>query len=106
MTIERIFNDVIKLGKKYKKPNSNEKDALKNLITVLKQTSQDTPAEEIQTRIYTAGKENGYEKNLRDWFKLIYEVYFGEENGPRMGFFISFFGVKETIDLMEKKLNI
>ena len=25
-------------------------------------------------------------KNLRDWFKLIYEVLFGEENGPRMGF--------------------
>ena len=75
-------------------------------IPFLKQISQNTPAEAIQTRIYTVGKENGYEKNLRDWFKLIYEVCFGEENGPRMGFFISFFGVKETIDLMEKKLNI
>ena len=39
---------------------------------------------------------------MRDWFKLIYQVFFGEENGPRMGFFISFFGVKETIDLMKK----
>ena len=56
--------------------------------------------------IYSTGKENGYKENLRDWFKLIYEVTFGEENGPRMGFFISFFGVKETIDLMEKKLKI
>ena len=72
----------------------------------MKKISQNTPAEEIQTKIYTVGKENGYEKNLRNWFKLIYEVCFGEENGPRMGFFISFFGVKETIDLMEKKLNI
>ena len=35
-------------------------------------------------------------QNLRDWFKLIYEVVFGDENGPRMGFFISFFGVNET----------
>ena len=42
--------------------------------------------EEIQTHVYSVGKENGYEKNLRDWFKLIYEVVFGEENGPRMGF--------------------
>ena len=100
------FVDEVEPKKKYKNPNSKEKDALKNLITVLKQVSQNTPAEEIQTRIYTVGKENGYEKNLRDWFKLIYEVCFGEENGPRMGFFISFFGVKETIDLMEKKLNI
>ena len=46
--------------------------------------------EEIQTIIYSVGKENGYAKNLRDWFKLIYEVVFGDENGPRMGFFITF----------------
>ena len=24
---------------------------------------------------------------LRDWFKLIYEVVFGDENGPRLGFY-------------------
>ena len=61
--------------------------------------------EDIQTHVYTAGKENGYEKNLRDWFKLIYEVVFGVENGPRMGFFISFFGLKETIKLINSKLK-
>ena len=61
---------------------------------------------DLATIIYTSGKENGYSDNLRNWFKLIYEVFFGEENGPRMGFFISFFGLKETIDLMEKKLKI
>ena len=72
-----------------------EKDGRKNIIP-----------EDIQTIIYTSGKENGYSDNLRNWFKLIYEVIFGEENGPRMGFFISFFGLKETIDLMEKKLKI
>ena len=45
-------------------------------------------------------------KKIRDWFKLIYEVVFGDENGPRMGFFISFFGVKETKDLiLNSKLN-
>ena len=48
------------------------------------------PPEDIQTLIYSTGKENGYSENLRDWFKLIYEVVFGDENGPRMGFFISF----------------
>ena len=92
--------------KKFKTPNDSEKKALENLILKLKKVSQNTPAEEIQTIIYSTGKENGYKENLRDWFKLIYEVTFGEENGPRMGFFISFFGVKETIDLMEKKLKI
>ena len=50
-------------------------------------------------------KENGYETNLRDWFKLIYEVVFGDENGPRMGFFISFFGVNETKKLIKDKIK-
>ena len=61
--------------------------------------------EEIQTKIYSVGKENGYEKNLREWFKLIYEVVFGDENGPRMGFFISFFGVDETKKLIIDKIK-
>ena len=100
------FVDEVEPKKKFKKPNEKEKKALENLIDVLKKVPQNTPAEEIQTKIYTAGKENGYSDSLRDWFKLIYEVCFGEQNGPRMGFFISFFGVKETIDLMEKKLRI
>jgi lysyl-tRNA synthetase class 1 len=100
------FVDEVEPKKKFKKPNKNEKKALENLIASLKKISQKTPPEEIQTKIYTVGKENGYSNNLRDWFKLIYEVTFGEENGPRMGFFISFFGVKETIDLMEKKLQV
>ena len=55
--------------------------------------------------MYSVGKENGYEKNLRDWFKLIYQVLFGDIDGPRMGFFISFFGVKETTKLIKDKTN-
>ncbi len=100
------FLDEVEPKKKFKKPSLSEKKALENLIIKLKKVSQSTPAEEIQTMIYSTGKENGYKDNLRNWFKLIYQVTFGEENGPRMGFFISFFGVKETIDLMEKKLKI
>ena len=61
--------------------------------------------EDIQTEIYTVGKNNGYKENLREWFKLIYEVVFGVENGPRLGFFISFFGRKEMISLIKEKIN-
>ena len=46
-----------------------------------------------------------HKENLRNWFKLIYEVVFGVENGPRLGFFISFFGVKNTIKLIKEKIN-
>ena len=33
------------------------------------------------------------------------EVVFGEENGPRMCYFVSFFGLKETIELMKDKIS-
>ena len=100
----KYFETVIKLKKNYKKPNQNEKKALESLISTLEKCTDEMKPEEIQTLIYSTGKENGYSENLRDWFKLIYEVIFGEENGPRMGFFISFFGVKETKQLIKDKL--
>ena len=101
----KYFNDVIKLKKIYKKPNEKEKIALEALIKALDKCDDSMQPEDIQTNIYTVGKENGYKENLRDWFKLIYEVVFGDENGPRMGFFISFFGVHETKELIKNKLN-
>ena len=101
----KYFNDVIKLKKKYKKPNNNEKLALEALLKTLDECNDKMAPEDIQTLIYSTGKENGYSENLRDWFKLIYEVVFGDENGPRMGFFISFFGVKETKDLILNKIK-
>ena len=79
--------------------------ALEALVKTLEQCTDKMSPEDIQTLIYTTGKENGYADNLRDWFKLIYEVVFGDENGPRMGFFISFFGVKETTELLINKLK-
>jgi len=30
---------------------------------------------------------------------------FGDIDGPRMGFFVSFFGVKETVKLIKDKIN-
>ena len=101
----RYFNDVIKINKKYKKPSKEEIKALLALVNTLERANDKMSPEDIQTLIYSVGKENGYEKNLREWFKLIYEVVFGDENGPRMGFFISFFGVNETKQLIKDKLK-
>ncbi len=101
----KFFNEVIKENKKYKKPNSAEKKALEELIKVISECDKNMLPEDIQTKIYSVGKENGYKDNLRDWFKLIYEVVFGDENGPRLGFFISFFGIEETKELIKEKIK-
>ena len=100
-----FFKDKLKPKKIYKKPNEKEKNALTKLAQSIEKINDNTPPEEIQTIVYSVGKENGYEKNLRDWFKLIYQVLFGDIDGPRMGFFISFFGVQETIKLIKDKIN-
>jgi lysyl-tRNA synthetase class 1 len=99
------FKDKVEPNKIYKVPNESEKKALMNLAKNLESITQDIKPEDIQTVVYSTGKENGYEKKLREWFVLIYEVLFGSEDGPRMGFFISFFGVKETIELINKKIK-
>ncbi len=101
----KYYNDVIKKNKKYKKPNDKEIKALNALVNLLDKCNDNMEPEDIQTEIYTIGKENGYSDNLRDWFKLIYEVVFGDQNGPRMGFFISFFGVQETKQLIKDKIK-
>ena len=99
------FKDKVEPKKKFKKPNIEEKKALKELANKLQNIKQDMEPEEIQTIVYTVGKECGYAKKLREWFKLIYQVIFGETDGPRMGFFISFFGVQETIKLINEKIK-
>ena len=98
----KYFADIVKPKKKYRKPNEAEKKALKDLVDRLKKCEDQMDPEAIQTIVYSVGKDNGYKENLREWFKAIYEIIFGDQNGPRMGFFISFFGIKETIELINK----
>ena len=88
----KYFNDVVKPKKQFKKPYTDEKNALKELANHLMKCKYDMDPEGIQTIVYSVGKKTGYAENLREWFKLIYQVIFGDEEGPRMGFFISFFG--------------
>jgi len=98
----KYFQNVVKPNKKHRKPNEKEKKALKDLVKRLKECKEQMDPEIIQTIVYSVGKDNGYEENLREWFKAIYEIIFGDQNGPRMGFFISFFGIKESIELINK----
>ncbi len=58
----------------------------------------------IQNEVFSVGKRNGYE-NLRDWFKSLYEILLGREQGPRMGSFIALYGIAETVDLIKRVLD-
>ena len=40
-----------------------------------------------------------------DFFKLLYQVLLGQEQGPRMGSFIKLYGIDKTILLIDKVIN-
>jgi len=101
----KYFADIVKPNKKYRKPNEKEKKALQDLVKRLKNCKDQMDPEAIQTIVYSVGKDNGYQENLREWFKAIYEIIFGDQDGPRVGFFISFFGIKESIELINKYIK-
>ena len=73
-------------------------------IEEISETEETNSAEEIQTLLYEVGKKNKFE-NLKDFFKLVYQVLLGQEQGPRLGSFIKLYGIKQTIQIIEKKIN-
>jgi lysyl-tRNA synthetase class 1 len=97
------FHDFVKPAKKYRAPTDAERAALTDLADRLDAADLSSTAEELQNIVYEIGKTHGFEK-LRDWFKALYEVLLGEEQGPRFGTFIKLYGVKETVALIRRAL--
>ena len=75
-----------------------------DLLNYLKSINSNLPSENIQSEIYEIGKKNNF-SNLRDFFKLIYQVLLGQEEGPRLGSFIKLYGIKKTCELLENSLK-
>ena len=65
---------------------------------------EDVSSDDIQSVVFAVGKKF-YIEDLRGWFILLYQVLFGSENGPKMGTFISLYGIENTISLIKKRLN-
>ncbi len=95
--------DFIAPSLKRRKPVGVEIAALERLDRELAGLSANPQAEDIQTIVYTIGKEAGFE-NLRDWFKALYETLLGSSQGPRMGSFIALYGIENTRKLIAEAL--
>jgi len=90
---------------KKRAPVGGEVEALKTLDAALANVSEDTPAEDLQTKVYEIGKDeaHGFE-NLRDWFQTLYQTLLGSDQGPRMGSFIALYGVTNSRKLIAEAL--
>ncbi len=91
--------------KVYRAPTDQERIALQDLSDKLANVEEGAKAEVLQNLVYETGKQHGYEQNLRDWFKAIYEVLLGASQGPRFGGFIELYGVSDTRALIQKALD-
>lgn len=89
---------------KRRAPTPAEAAALRDLDTRLAAVGEDADAEAYQFEVYEAGKAADY-ANLRDWFKALYEILIGSENGPRMGGFIALYGLAQSRALIADALK-
>lgn len=99
----RYFHDFVKPTKTFRAANDKERDALNALDAGLEKFEGSSDAEEIQNLVYEIGKNAEFEP-LRDWFKALYQVLLGQDQGPRFGSFVALYGVVETRKLIAEAL--
>jgi lysyl-tRNA synthetase class 1 len=99
----RYYEDFVKPQKLYRAPSDKERAALLDLADLLDKMKDERDAETVQFEVYEVGKRHNFEP-LRDWFKAIYEVLFGQSAGPRFGSFAVLFGCTETAALIRRTL--
>lgn len=95
------YRDFVKPHKKYRKANAEEAAALSDLAASLRALPEDADAELFQNAVYEVGKRHPFPE-LRAWFKSLYEILLGQDQGPRMGSFIALYGREETITLLQR----
>lgn len=91
---------------KQRKPTEVEHQAIADLVARLRGMEDDLDGEVYQYEVYEWGKawmatHPDTFPSLRDTFRMIYEVFFGAESGPRFGTFVAAFGRQRTITMLE-----
>ncbi|HEV2563048.1 MAG TPA: lysine--tRNA ligase [Rhizomicrobium sp.] len=100
----RYYEDFVKPQKRYRAPSDKERAALSALADALDGLKGERNSETVQNAVYEIGKKFAFEP-LRDWFKALYEVLFGQTQGPRFGSFAALFGCEETAALIRRALE-
>jgi len=100
------YQDFIKPTKVYRVPTEDEARALGELKVKLEEFEGVIDAERLQSLVYEVGKahEDTFPK-LRDWFRALYQILLGQEQGPRMGSFIALYGLSETAALLTNAMD-
>lgn len=98
----RYYRDFVLPTKEYELPADEMMPALEQFRAFLADYDGND-AQEIQSACYSAGKEN--DVSLGKWFRTLYRMLLGQDRGPRVGTFVSVYGVDETLALIDERLN-
>ena len=90
--------------KKFREPTEQERAALQELAAELHKFPRHTCAQDIQHCVFEVGKKHGF-TDLKSWFQALYQILLGQDTGPRMGTFISIYGLQETEQLIQKTIK-
>lgn len=102
----KYYTDFVLPHKTYRAPDDRERAALTDLAKRLAALPAGSDLDTVQTEVFSAGKENGYDKSeLREWFQALYQVLLGQDEGPRFGSFAQLYGFKDTVKLIEDALS-
>jgi lysyl-tRNA synthetase class 1 len=82
------------------KLNTNEKQALKELIETLK-TEKD--AENLQGAIFNTARKHNLQPT--EFFKILYTILLGTSKGPRLGPYIIAMGAKNVIEALQRAIE-
>lgn len=98
------YQDFVLPAKSYRKASADEVQALTDLVAGLEALPSGASAEDIQTVVYEIGKRDTFAE-LKDWFRALYEILLGQSQGPRMGSFISLYGIENAVTLIKRAIN-
>src|SRR6266852_4048948 len=111
------FHDFVLPEKRFREPTEVERAALLDLRDALSQLPVDATAEQIQEVVYEVGRREPFldrtgKIKTRDgkpgvsleWFNMLYQVLFGQEEGPRFGSFVAVYGLENTVAMIDGAL--
>lgn len=112
------FRDFVKPAKSYRAADEVERDAFARLDAAIAALPADATPEMVQDAALDVARAIPRYQNLAakgatpdrpgvsgEWWKAIYQVFFGEDQGPRFGSFAAIYGLLNTRALIAKALG-
>lgn len=97
------YRNFILPNKKYRTPNEKEREMLKRLRYELAKYEGNNE-DEIQSIPFTVARI--FNESPKNFFKMFYEVVFGQERGPRFGTFVQLVGKDKALNLLDTVSSI